>query len=148
MTHELSDEDLEFLSQLESCAFPVKAFDHRAHVRLGYIYLSNQDADSAHGSMRDALKNFLDHNGIDISKYHETLTRAWILAVRHFMEKTPDTKSSDQFIENNPILLDSRIMMTHYSAESIFSDEARQKFVEPDLDPIPRYEDQNSKTKS
>ncbi len=33
----------------------------------------------------------------------------------------------------------SDIMLTHYSAEVLFSDEARAKFVEPNLDPIPEY---------
>ena len=37
-------------------------------------------------------------------------------------------------------LLDSKIMMTHYSAEVLFSDEARARFVEPNLSPIPRYD--------
>ncbi len=36
-------------------------------------------------------------------------------------------------------MLDAKIMMTHYSAEVLFSDEARAEFVEPDLEPIPRH---------
>jgi hypothetical protein len=36
-------------------------------------------------------------------------------------------------------VLDTKIMLTHYSAEVLFSPEARALFVEPDLDPIPRY---------
>ena len=35
-------------------------------------------------------------------------------------------------------LLDPKIMLTHYSAERLFSPEARAEFVEPDIDPIPR----------
>lgn len=66
------------------------------------------------------------------------LTRAWILAVWHFMSKTQDLQSSADLIARNPMLLDSRIMLTHYSAALLFSAEARQAFVEPDLDPIPR----------
>ncbi|MFT5516394.1 MAG: hypothetical protein ACI80V_002526 [Rhodothermales bacterium] len=31
-------------------------------------------------------------------------------------------------------------MLTHYSAQLLFSDEARAAFVEPDLHPIPTYE--------
>lgn len=89
--------------------------------------------------MREALKGFLEFNGVAVSKYHETMTRAWILAVRHFMEATPSSESADAFIEQNPEMLDSKIMMTHYSAELLFSAEARATFVEPDLDPIPRY---------
>jgi len=37
------------------------------------------------------------------------------------------------------VLLDSKIMLTHYSAELLFSDQARAEFVEPNLDPIPRH---------
>ncbi len=62
------------------------------------------------------------------------------MAVRHFMEDTPSCDSSDLFIEKNPRMLDKKIMMTHYSAEALFSDEARGKCVEPDLDPIPKYD--------
>jgi len=70
----------------------------------------------------------------------QTLTRAWILAVRHFMESSPSSPSGDAFITRNPALLDSKIMLTHYSANVLFSEEARARFVEPDLDRIPRHE--------
>ena len=139
MEHLLSTEDRKFQTQFESCEFPPAEFNHRAHLRLAYVYLTQHDADTAHRLMRDALKAFIEHNGVDISKYHETITRAWILAVRHFMGTTSSTESSDAFIEQNPEMLDAKIMMTHYSAEVLFSNEARAKFVEPDLDPIPRY---------
>ena len=32
------------------------------------------------------LHAFLACHGITPAKYHETITRAWILAVRHFMD--------------------------------------------------------------
>jgi hypothetical protein len=31
-------------------------------------------------------------------------------------------------------------MLTHYSAEHLFSADARRSFVEPDLDPIPDHD--------
>ena len=80
-----------------------------------------------------------DH-GIPASKYHATITKAWILAVRHFMALTPDVESADVFINANAQLLDSNIMLSHYSASLIFSPEARAEFMEPDQSPIPRYE--------
>ena len=140
MTNLISNEDLEFRAQVESCKFPVGEFDHSAHLKLAYVYLVENDIETAHNLMRDTLRSFLNHNGVDPSKYHETMTRAWILAVRLFIEATPDTESADSFIEQNPEMLDSKIMMTHYSAEVLFSDEARSEFVEPDLSPIPRHE--------
>ena len=34
-------------------------------------------------------------------------------------------RSADDFIERNPQLLDTKIMLTHYSADLLFSDQAR-----------------------
>lgn len=138
--YDVSAEDADFRSAFEACRFPAAEFDHRAHVRLAYVYLVEYGVDDAVERMRGALHAFLEHNGVDISKYHETITRAWVMAVRHFMEKGPDAASADAFIDANPELLDSRIMLTHYSAELLFSADARARFVEPDLDPIPEYD--------
>ena len=139
MPHRSSTEDRAFLAQFESCTFPVSDFDHRAHLRLAYIYLTEHDTETAHRLMREAIEDFLEHNGVDPAKYHDTVTHAWILAVRHFMKATSGSESADSFIDQNPELLASKIMMTHYSAEVLFSDEARAQFVEPDLGPIPRH---------
>ena len=140
MKHTLSNNDLTFKHQVESCAFPVADFDHPAHIRLAYVYLSDNTTDQAVIRVRDTLTGLLRYVGIDpAEKYHETLTEAWVLAVHHFMNKTDSATSADEFIEKNPMLLDTRIMMTHYSAEVLFSDEARQAFIQPNLDPIPTY---------
>ena len=139
MAHRVSGEDRRFRAQFEAGQFPPAQFDHRAHLRLAYIYLAEHGTDKACQLMQHALLTFITSNGVDPSKYHDTITRAWIMAVRHFMEISPDAESADAFIENNPRMLDAGIMLTHYSAEVLFSDEARARFVEPDLDPIPRY---------
>ena len=139
MAHRSSAKDQAFRAEFELCTFPPSEWDHRAHLRLAYVYLTEHDADTAYQLMRDALLAFLEHSRVDPSKYHDTMTRAWILAVRHFMEATSSQDSADSFIEQNPEMLDSKIMMTHYSAEVLFSDEARAQFVEPDLDPIPQH---------
>lgn len=138
--HSSSAEDVAFLEAIEACTYPPDRFDHRAHVRLAYVCLVGSDSDAAHQRIRAALRGFLLHHGEDVSKYHETITRAWILAVRHFMEESNPFRSSDEFIDGNPALLDRKIMMSHYSAELLFSDEARARFVEPDLDGIPLHE--------
>ena len=116
---------------------------HEAHVRLAYIYLVEGDTDSAVQRMRESLLAFLEHHGIPPGKFHETLTRAWVLAVRHFMNKSGNTSgnksknesgnesrstSAVDFIARNPELLDSRIMLTHYSASVLLSADARKTF--------------------
>jgi hypothetical protein len=137
--HNLSKNDREFRAAFEAGAFAPADFSHRAHVRLAYVYIAESDATQALEPMRGALLTFLRHHGIPASKYHATLTRAWILAVDHFMHRSPGSTSADDFIARNPLLLDTRIMLTHYSAELLFSDQARAEFVEPNLDPIPRH---------
>ena len=90
--------------------------------------------------VRDTLIDLLRHAGVDpTQKYHETLTEAWVLAVNHFMKNTDDSQSAEDFFEQNRVMLDSKIMATHYSAELLFSDDVRKAFVEPNLDPIPRH---------
>jgi hypothetical protein len=140
MSHTLSDSDRTFRSDFEAGRITPSQFDHRAHVRLAYVYLAEGGVEAAADAMRNALLAFLERNAIDPVKYHETLTRSWILAVRHFMERTPAAESADAFIAANPVLLDSKIMLTHYSASLLFSSEARAQFVEPDLQDIPRHD--------
>ena len=139
MAHRTTAEDQAFLAQFESGEFPPAEFDHRARLRLAYVYLTEHYFETAYRLMREALQRFLEQNGVDPSKYHDTMTHAWMLAVRHFMEATSSQDSADSFAEKNPEMLDSDIMMTHYSADVLFSDEARTRFVEPDRDPIPRH---------
>jgi hypothetical protein len=139
LNHHLSKSDREFRAAFEAGAFAPADFSHRQHIRLAYVYLAESAVELALERMRAALVGFLCVHGLPASKYHATLTRAWILAVDHFMHRSPKAFSADDFIARNPLLLDTKIMLTHYSAELLFSDQARADFVEPNLDPIPRH---------
>ncbi len=138
MIHETSAEDLEFKRVFEACKTAPEDFDHAAHIRLAYVYLCESSVEAAVERMKTSLLAFLTHHGVGESKYHETITRAWIMAIGRFMAESARCTSAADFIKDNPRLLDSRIMLTHYSAEVLFSPGARQAFVEPDIQPIPR----------
>ena len=137
MTHRASPDDLAFARAFE--AFQVKPddFNHAAHVRLAYIYLCQVPVAEAAERMKGALLAFLKHLGAPPTKYHETITRAWIMAVAHFMAESEPCESAEAFMAANPRLLDSKIMLTHYSAEVLFGPAARTAFVEPDVEAIP-----------
>jgi hypothetical protein len=139
--HELSQGDRCFRAAFEARTVKPAQFNHEAHVRLAYIYLAEHDVESAILRMREALLGFIEQNGIPRSKFHETMTRAWMLAVRHFMNRSASSSATD-FLAKNQELLDGKIMLTHYSASVMFSSDARTSFVEPDLDPIPRQNEQ------
>jgi hypothetical protein len=138
--HQVSEDDRLFRAAFEACTIAPASFNHAAHVRLAYIYLVESGVEGAVQRMREALLAFIRHNGVPPAKFHETITRAWVLAVRHFMSRSSSASAAD-FIARNPELLDTKIMLTHYSASVLFSDDARASFVEPDLDPIPRHGD-------
>ncbi len=138
MNHLPSAADQDFRRRFEAGEVLPADFNHRAHLRLAYVYLCENDTDTAHQLMQRALWSFIERHGIDPAKYHETITRAWVMAVRHFMENTLPTASAESFIEKNPVMLNPQILLTHYSAEVLYSDEARAWFVEPNLAPIPR----------
>ncbi len=87
--------------------------------------------------MKRSLLNYLDYQDIGNSKYHETLTQAWIKAVAYFMRRSNGCNSSFDFISQHHPLLDSKIMLTHYSARLLYSAKARNTFVAPDIQPIP-----------
>lgn len=131
-------EDLAFCQAFEALRVKASDFDHRAHVRLAYTYLCGRSVDDAHESMKRSLVRFLAHLGVGQAKYHETITLAWIMAVKHFMRQSPRCASASEFLERNPELLDPRIMLTHYSTEVLFSSQARRRFVKPDLQQIPQ----------
>jgi hypothetical protein len=137
--HGLSEQDRAFRRDFEAFRVAPADFDHRAHVRLAYVYLCEHSVKQSTELMKASLLAFLEHCGIDRSKYHETLTRAWVMAIRHFMERSPAASSATDFIEHNPRLLDPEIMLTHYSAEVLFSPGARAGFIDPDIDAIPEY---------
>jgi hypothetical protein len=144
--HQVSVDDKAFKEQFEQGVIKPSEFNHQSHVRLAYIYLCESDLEAAYSRMRDSIFKFISHHGIDPQKYHETLTKAWMMAVHHFMSRSPDQLSSVDFIAANPKLSDSKIMLTHYSKERLFAECARNEFVEPDLQPIPKHSFAGSST--
>ena len=58
-SHRLSAADRVFKEQFESGEISPAVFDHRAHVRMAYVYLAGQETEVALRQIRDALRGFL-----------------------------------------------------------------------------------------
>ena len=142
MYHQISLQDTIFYKAFEASEITLDNFHHKEHIRLAYILLVESDLDTAYKKLKRLLQNYLKYNAVPPEKYHVTMTRAWLLAVLHFMHKSADSVSSEDFISQNDILLDTEIMFSHYSRELLLSDEARMAFVEPDLERIPIHTSQ------
>ncbi len=134
---ELAETDRGFLASFEACEISGADFHHREHLRLAYVYLTLHPYVLALEKMETGLRHFLAHLGAPASKYHHTLTEAWLRAVQHFIDRAGPTRDFAQFLETAGQLLDKEIMGTHYSTDLLWSEAARASFIEPDLQPIP-----------
>ncbi|MEO7386401.1 MAG: hypothetical protein ABIX37_05655 [Gammaproteobacteria bacterium] len=135
-THAASPCDIGFRVAFEAGHIPPSEFNHLGHLRLAYVYLVEGGIEQGERQMREALLAFVAANHVPASNFHVTLTRAWLLAVWHFMNRR-ESYSFAEFAANSAPLLDSKVMLTHYSAETLYSAVARATFVEPDLEAIP-----------
>lgn len=135
-THATSVDDQAFKAAFEAGEVPPAAFGHESHLRLAYVYLVESGPEVASQRMRQSLLAFLARHHVPAAKFHETLTRAWVLAVNHFMGRAASC-SFAEFAANSTPLLDSKVMLKHYSAEALFSPAARAAYLEPDLAAIP-----------
>jgi O-phosphoseryl-tRNA(Cys) synthetase len=107
----MSDEA--FIRAFESGQIPPEDFHHADHVRLALAYLmdSASVADAAE-RMASSLRAFARAAGHE-DKYHHTLTVAWVRLVAR--------------------LLDKSLPLAYYSNDRLFSREARERWVEPDV---------------
>jgi hypothetical protein len=133
----VTEADLEFAQRFASGEMAPAQFDHLAHLRLAYIHLATHGPDQAITTYSEALLAFLHHHAIDTAKFHVTLTRAWLRATWHFMQRLGETTGSEDFLRRCTVLHDPKIMLTHYSRHLLFSEDARATFIAPDLQPIP-----------
>ena len=140
LKHDLSKSDREFRAAFEAGAFAPADFSHRAHVRLAYVYLAESDVDLAlerYARRARGLPLAPRHSRHQVSRDADArlaARRSITSCIARPKRRRPTTSS-----RAIPLLLDSKIMLTHYSADLLFSDEARADFVEPNLDPIPRH---------
>jgi hypothetical protein len=120
--------DWEFIAALESCTLPSEDFDHRAHVRLAWLYLSAEPLLEALPRFIASLKRYAGSLGAS-GKYHETITYAFIFLIHERMaEQTAATFG--EFAAANPDLF-GPILQKYYERETLASPLARTVFVLP-----------------
>ncbi len=120
--------DRAFVDAIESCTLPSEAFDHRAHVRLAWLYLSGQSLLEALPRFITSLKRYAGSLGAS-GKYHETITYAFIFLIHQRMAESP-ASTFDEFAAANPDLF-GPILQRYYEPETLASPLAKSVFVLP-----------------
>lgn len=129
--------DDEFLATFENCTLPFEHWNHRAHVRVAFLYASRNDVESATNRMRAGIKAYNKANQVPEALdrgYHETITIAFMRLVCEAVRE--ESNSFGDFEQRYPELFDKRVLLRFYSRDRLISVEAKASFVEPDLMPI------------
>lgn len=133
----MSDDDL--LTAFEECSLPRAQWNHRAHVRVGFLYLSRLGLDEAIDRMRTGIKAYNAVQGIvdgPAMGYHETTTQAFMRLIHQAVRLFGPFQDSHEFCERTPDLLNRRVLLRYYTRERIMEPAAKFRFVEPDIAPL------------
>ncbi len=135
MKYKTENDILNLVESFETGTISEKDWRHAEHLIVALVYLSNHNFEIATNKMREGIFNLLKSFGVDLTKempYHETLTIFWMKTVDDFKR----SKNDDSVVKTGNELInrfDKDFPLNFYSRELLFSDEARAKFVEPDL---------------
>ncbi len=135
MNYKTENELLAVINSFENGTIAREDWRHTEHLTVALYYLSHHDFDSALVKMRDGIFNLLRAFEVDFKKempYHETMTIFWLRMVNDFK----DSKNGASMLETCNELVekfDKDFPLRFYSREVLFSDEARQTFVNADL---------------
>ena len=130
-----TDSDIhQIVHDFESCLTGKDDFHHQQHLVLATYYLQSVDVEAATERMRSALFKFLEHHNIDTQKYNETLTVFWIEMVALELKKVgADNTLAQKCNSVIAALSNGKLALDFYSDALLWSDEARERFVQPDL---------------
>jgi hypothetical protein len=132
----VSPEDRNFIERFERCTLPESEWTHLAHIRVAWVCLQLSDPADSIARIR---RGILAYNTAVLGRpemYHETVTVAFSMLVANRMR---DGESWAEFATRVDDLLDknSPILLRYYSGDRLFSPEARERFVAPDLEALP-----------
>ena len=128
--------DQEFLTAFENGEYHLlQGFPHAAHIRLAWLYLRECGWDDGTHKIREGIQKLAIAHGA-LRKYHETITLFWAHVVNAHVAENPQIVEFAQFADANPRLFDKNLINLHYSAETLWSEDARRDWVEPDLRPL------------
>ena len=125
--------DQELFEEFESTMLDAAQFDHRTHIRCGWIYLTKFGLLEGMSRFSSALKAFAKAKGAP-NRYHETITLAFLLIINERIARENNAEDFERFASANPDLFDwkNSVLRTYYREETLKSMFARKNFVFPD----------------
>ena len=122
-------DDEAFLEAFRTGALPLSHFDHRAHVRAGYLYVTRFGLGLAIERFGKDLRAFAAAHGKH-GLYHETITVAFLALINERVALGGD-RGWNAFAAANPDLFGKNSLAPFYAPEELASPEARRVFKLP-----------------
>lgn len=122
----------ELLAQVIS---PAGHFGHREHVQLTWLAVRRCGRLGAIELISNGIRLTTRYAGAP-QKYHVTVSRAWVELIAHHVDANA-TDDFERFAEQNPPLLDKRLLSRFYRSATLAGPAARTGWVEPDLARFP-----------
>lgn len=141
MTYETDAEIKALTARFLDRTLPKQDWTHTAHFAVALCLLADDSID-AFAVMPSEIRAYNEATGVkntDQEGYHETITRASLLAARDIltsMVRSPSLVVALKTIINGSYGR-SDWLLTHWSRDRLFSIEARRNWVAPDLEPLP-----------
>ena len=133
------------VKRFEHGSLTKREWNHRAHLTVAAWYLLHHEECEATNKVVSGILHFNRLNGIErtrTSGYHETLTLFWIAVARRYLSTLSQgllvLDRVNRFVSSYED--QKRLFLEHYSAERIWSWEARLQWMEPDLKPLSSLE--------
>ena len=141
--HFLSDDAVAHVGEgLLALTLPREEWTHEAHLAATtYLVLKHPEIDlevELPGIIRSYNESVGGVNS-DTEGYHDTITRAYLRGIRLFLEEADIARPIHELV--NELLMSPMGRrdwpLRFYSAERLFSVEARRKFIPPDIAALP-----------
>jgi len=138
-----SDAEIEHIGEgLIACTLPREEWTHEAHLAATTYLLTRRPDVAIDKELPGIIRRYNESVGgvnDDTQGYHETITRVYLHGVRLFLGEADPHEPLHEIV--NELLLSPMGRrdwpLRFYSAERLFSVEARRHFVPPDVAALP-----------
>jgi hypothetical protein len=141
MPSRLTDSDIDRIGRgLVARTLPKAEWTHAAHFAAAFWLLRQPGIDAAR-DMPGLIRAYNEATGVantETSGYHETITQASLRGASDWLHARPGTPLSAALAE----LLVAPLgrpdwLLVHWSRPRLFSPQARSRWLDPDLQPLP-----------
>jgi hypothetical protein len=133
-----ANEIADIVRAFEDATISRDTWKHAEHLTVALHYLTLHDIETATEKMRSGIFKLLKAFEVDLTRempFHETMTVFWMRAVADFNSSrkgTPMLARANELVDT----YDKEYPLRFYSRELLFSDKARDGFVEADIKPL------------